>query len=178
MDANVNDLRRNLELKARCRDLAMAAARAGELGVRRVGTLKQVDTYFHVPHGRLKLREIEGQSAELIWYERPDSVEFRGSDYHVVPISHASLTKMALAQALGIRGQVRKHRELMMWHNVRIHLDEVEGLGSFIEFEAVISADADEEVSATRLATLKDALRIADEDRVAVGYLDLLRSAI
>src|SRR5688500_18002453 len=141
MDANVDDLRRNLELKARCADLTAAATRAAELGARHVGTLMQVDTYLHVPNGRLRLREIEGQPAELIWYERANSVEFRGSDYHVVPIADASLTKTALARALGICGEVRKRRQLMIWHNVRIHLDEVEGLGSFIEFEAVISVD-------------------------------------
>ena len=105
-------LRRNIELKARCDHLSLAAARAAELGAHQVGEILQVDTYFRVPNGRLKLREIAGKSPELIWYEREDSIEFRASDYEVVPIAEAALTKSALARALGIRAEVRKRREL------------------------------------------------------------------
>src|SRR5204862_259632 len=136
--------------------------------------LVQIDTYFHVPHGRLKLREIEGKGAELIWYDRPNAVAFRGSDYYLIPTADPQAMRQALGAALGVRGEVRKKRTLLIWHNVRIHLDHVENLGSFIEFEAVISDDADEAVSHDRLATLSVALGIVPADRVAVSYSDLL----
>src|SRR5689334_15550162 len=113
-------LRRNIELKARCRDLPAARAAAIALGAKAVGVLEQVDTYFHVQSGRLKLRETTGESAELIWYARADQTQFRASDYQLVPMADASLAKMALTSALGVRGEVRKRRELLMWHNVRI----------------------------------------------------------
>ena len=165
--------RRNIELKARCRDLDRAAVAAVSLGASRQGELIQIDTYFRVASGRLKLREIEGSGAELIWYERPDHVAFRASDYFVVPVAHPQQMKAALARALGVRGEVRKRRQLLLWHNVRIHLDQVEELGSFIELEAVITDEA-EATSHERLATLTRALHIEDADRIAGSYSDLL----
>ncbi len=110
----------------------------------------------------------------MIWYDRPNAVEFRGSDYYVIPTADSQSMKQALTAALGVRGQVRKKRTLLLWHNVRIHLDHVENLGSFIEFEAVVSDDADEAISRDRLATLSVGLGIDPADRVAVSYSDLL----
>jgi len=177
---------RNIELKARCADLRRAAQAALELGATRAGELKQLDTYFRFAHGRLKLRETAPPSghggtggaggaggAELIAYERADDPAFRSSDYYVIPVSHPAEMKAALAKKLGLRGEVRKRRELFMWHNVRIHLDDVADLGTFIEFEAVISPADDETVSRERLARLAQALAIRDEDRIAVSYCDL-----
>jgi predicted adenylyl cyclase CyaB len=166
---------RNLELKARCRDLARAADAAIALGATRAGVLEQLDTYFHFPHGRLKLRETIGRDgAELIAYDRANDPAVRGSDYHVIPIADAAAMKAALTKRLGVRGEVRKRRELFLWHNVRIHLDDVAGLGTFLEFEAVISpADDDEAISRERLARLSQAIAIRDDDRIAVSYSDL-----
>jgi adenylate cyclase class 2 len=131
--------RRNVEIKSRCADLAAARAAAcelcGDIGIVEL----QCDTYFHVPHGRLKLREIEGQPAVLIAYARPDETSARTSRYHLVPAADPAALKAALADALGIRGEVRKRREIFLWNNVRIHLDAVERLGDFIEFEAVLA---------------------------------------
>jgi len=166
--------RRNIELKARCRDLTKAAAAARAVGASPTAVLNQLDTYFHCPNGRLKLREVDGRSAELIWYARPDSTNFRGSDYYVVPITQPAHAKSALTAALGVRGEVRKRRELLLWHNVRIHLDRVDQLGDFVEFEAVIGPDDDEVTAHERLATLTAALSIQSADRVAVSYSDLL----
>ena len=164
---------RNIELKARCANLQRAAEVAVSLGASRAGELRQLDTYFHFSHGRLKLRETDGRGAELIAYERADDPAFRGSDYYVIPVSHPPEMKAALSKKLGLRGEVRKRRELFLWHNVRIHLDDVAGLGTFIEFEAVISPADDEPVSLERLARLTEALAIRDEDRIAVSYSDL-----
>ena len=168
-------LRRNIELKARCADLSRAASAAEKLGARRQGILEQLDTYFHCRQGRLKLRETAGVAeAQLIWYARTDSTDFRGSDYYVVPIPKPLETRLALAAALGIRGKVSKRRELWLWHNVRIHLDDVAGLGTFVEFEAVKGEGESDEQSLERLATLARALDIGETDRIAVSYSDLL----
>ena len=164
---------RNLELKARCPDLARAADAARSIGATRDGVLEQLDTYFHFPHGRLKLRETTGRGAELIAYERANDAAVRASDYYVIPIAEPAAMKAALAERLGVRGTVSKRRALFLWHNVRIHLDDVAGLGTFLEFEAVISAADDEAVSRERLARLGEALGVRDEDRIAVSYADL-----
>ena len=168
----------NIEIKARCGELDGARAAAEKLGAHPGGFLDQTDTYYRAAHGRLKLREINSERAELIWYVRPDDADARSSDYHVAPIALENVpgVKAALAAAVGVRGIVRKRRELWRWHNVRIHLDTVESLGTFIEFEAVIGPDAgeDESTAHARLAELCRAMNVRDDDRLAQSYSDLL----
>src|ERR1700733_6305489 len=130
---------RNIELKARYRDLAVAEQLLRALNQTDGGIQIQIDTFFPVPFGRLKLREIVGVKSELIWYDRSVQSVSRKSDYRLIPTNHPEELKAGLSAALGIRGQVRKRRHILLWHNVRIHLDEVESLGTFIEFEAVMS---------------------------------------
>jgi adenylate cyclase class IV len=166
--------RRNLELKARHADLAAARAAAKRLGARPAGVEVQADTFFRVPHGRLKLREIDGQPAVLIQYDRPDRGEARVSAYRLVPVADPAALKAALASALGVAGEVRKVREIYLWHNVRIHLDEVDGLGTFVEFEAVLGPGEDEPTARERLDALSAALGVRAEDQLAAAYTDLL----
>lgn len=167
---------KNLELKARLVDRGRARAAALELGARAAGVEEQRDTFFHAPRGRLKLRETAGQGAWLIGYQRGDRSEARISEYTLVAIGDPAGLREALAATLGIRGEVRKRREILLWENVRIHLDAVAGLGAYLEFEAVLGAGAgeDEATAATRLAMLAARLGIEDADRVSVAYADLL----
>jgi predicted adenylyl cyclase CyaB len=166
--------RRNLELKARHPDLAAAREAVRRLGARPAGIEDQTDTFFQVAHGRLKLREIDGRPAVLIWYDRPDDEGVRSSCYHLVPVEDPAGLRAALAAGLGVRGQVRKCREIFLWHNVRVHLDEVAGLGTFVEFEAVLSATEDETISQARLDRLGEVLAINTSLRVSRAYVDLL----
>lgn len=165
---------RNLELKARCPDLAAARKAAFSLGVQAAGVEIQIDTFFHVPRGRLKLREIDGKEAVLIWYDRPDHDDARLSNYYLVPVPESGLMKTALQAALGIRGEVRKRREIFLWHHVRIHLDEVAGFGPAIEFEAVLSPQKDVTAAQDQLDHLCQVLRIMPEDHLKSSYADLL----
>jgi adenylate cyclase, class 2 len=165
-------LRRNLERKARCADLQAAAVALHRLGARYEDMLEQTDVYFRVPHGRLKLRTTTGQSAVLIWYERPDDPSASWSQYHLVPVSDPVALRAALAAALGERGEVRKRRALWLWHNVRIHLDDVAGLGTFIEFEAVMTAGEEDATAQARLEQLAAALGLRPDDDVAESYGD------
>jgi predicted adenylyl cyclase CyaB len=167
-------LRRNLELKARHPDLAAARETVRRLGAQPAGTEDQTDTFFHVPQGRLKLREIDGRPAVLIWYDRPDDEGVRPSRYHLVTVEDPAGLRAALAAGLGVRGQVRKRREIFLWHNVRVHLDEVAGLGTFVEFEAVLSPTEDEAISQARLDRLGETLAIDSSLRVSRSYVDLL----
>ena len=166
--------RRNIELKSKCPDLARAREAALHLGAREAGVLEQTDTYFHCTSGRLKLRETAGRPAELIAYARSDEPDVRASAYHLVPVADPGPLKRALAAALGVRVVVIKRRRLLLWHNVRIHLDEVRGIGSFVEFEAVMGEGADEPTAYERLATLAEALQLRTEDRISTSYSNLL----
>ena len=166
---------RNLELKARCADhVAAERALATLPSATREWIKRQVDTYFHAPRGRLKLREADGQPAELIAYERPDNPDFRESAYHLVPVPDPAALQTALAAALGVRVVVDKRRTLYLWHNVRVHLDVVGGLGTFLEFEAVLRTPEDEAASPGRLAQLAELLGIRDADRISQSYSDIL----
>jgi predicted adenylyl cyclase CyaB len=164
---------RNLELKARCACLATARQAILQLDIRGADVQLQTDTFFQAPHGRLKLRVIAERKAELIWYDRPDSPGARTSTYHLVSVSDPAGLKAALAAAVGVRGVVRKRREIYLWQNVRIHLDDVEGLGTFVELEAVITTDAEAAQAPAQLRELSPLLGLREEDCLAAAYVDL-----
>jgi adenylate cyclase class 2 len=171
-------LRRNIEFKARLTDFVAAEAIALEVATHRQGTERQVDTYFKVPQGRLKLREIEGRGAWLIGYARPNDDACRESAYRLVKIADAAGLRATLATALGELVCVRKVREIYLHHNVRIHLDRVEELGEFLEFEAVLGAGEDEGVSQQRLDTLIEKFTPTLGEAIAGSYSDLLMRVV
>jgi len=165
----------NLELKARCADLALARERARALATRWLGLDRQVDTYFKTAHGRFKLRESSLSGAQLVPYLRPDAAAARRSDYVVIPLPDPERTKRLLAELLGVHRVVRKQREVALFENVRIHLDRVEGLGDFLELEAVWDGDgAGEAEQRRKVAFLRERLAIRDADLVAASYEGLL----
>lgn len=159
----------NIELKARLQSLASARQVAKSLADSRLPDQHQIDTYFNCQDGRLKLREIVGERAELIAYRRPDLSGPKASNYYVLPVSEPERFKEALATTLGIRSRVEKHREIFLHKNVRIHLDLVKGLGEFLEFEAVLS----KEYAAAESQQLVDELRV----RFAIADADLLQTS-
>jgi homotetrameric cytidine deaminase len=167
----------NVELKARDSDPEMTAARCLAVGASDQGLLSQRDTYFVSRRGRLKLREQGGQHSELIAYRRPDGLQPTESTYVPAPVWTPDALTEALDAALGTAVVVAKRRRLFLWEGVRIHLDEVENLGSFVEFEAVLEPGSDEgAITAARekLTRLRAALQIDDDALVSVGYADLL----
>jgi adenylate cyclase class 2 len=168
----------NLELKARDRDPARSLVVCGELGATDEGTLSQLDTYFAVPHGRLKLREQTPGDAQLIAYERADDRGSKESRYRLVALPDPDELKAALEATLGIRVEVRKERRLFIYKGVRIHLDDVEGLGSFIEFEGVATAERGTDSFGSLLDDLRRDFGIEDNDLLAASYSDLVEAAI
>ncbi len=168
---------RNVELKARCPDLAAARRKAEAAGAEPHGVLHQTDTYFRCTAGRLKLREIERQGAELIGYHRPDEARGRLCRYARTPIPDPEALKELLTNSLGLRGVVTKSRELWLWRNVRIHLDQLIGLGSFLEMEAVLAAEETSEDGERVLAEIMAKFGLSEADIVPVSNIDLLCEA-
>lgn len=126
----------NIELKARTdRQAQIRAWLIGQDADFR-GTDFQTDTYFKVPNGRLKLRSGNVEN-NLIHYQRSDQPEARASEVALAPVADGPALKNALARALGILVEVRKKREIYFMDNVKIHLDELDGLGHFVEIEAI-----------------------------------------
>jgi homotetrameric cytidine deaminase len=165
---------RNIEIKARDRDPARTLELALQLGAADEGDLQQRDTYFDRARGRLKLREQEPGEDELIEYRRADEAGARASSYQRVRVSSAPDLREALDAALGTLVVVTKRRRLLLSDNVRIHLDEVEGLGSFIELEAVAGPGSDLAAEQAQVADLRGRLEIGDDALVGESYSDLL----
>jgi homotetrameric cytidine deaminase len=172
---------RNVELKARDPDPARTLERALALGADDKGEIKQRDTYFSGARGRLKLREQETGGSplwdELIEYSRTDSTDARTSTYRRVPVADVEPLREALDAAYGTLGTVAKRRRLLIWEGVRIHLDEVEGLGSYIELEAVADAGSDLSAEHDKVERLRAELGIEDDNLIATSYSDLLLTA-
>ena len=166
----------NIEIKTRLADPADAERKLRALGAEFVWTRRQRDTFYVVGTGYLKLREVEGAPGELIAYRRAPGSAPRPSDYEIAPVDDPASLGRTLARSLGVRGAVTKVRRLFRWRHTRIHLDEVVGLGKFIELEAVTEDRGDEE-SQSRVEYLMDALALMPADLVAGSYSDLAASA-
>jgi homotetrameric cytidine deaminase len=169
--------RANIELKARDANPHATAARCRSLGARDGGVLEQRDTYYSARRGRLKLRVDEAAAPELIAYRRPDDARPSESAYVLAPVSEPRGLNEALDAALGTVVVVSKRRQLFLWEGVRIHLDSVDGLGSFVEFEAVLPDAGSVDEARAKVARLRSELGIDDDALVAVGYADLLMDA-
>lgn len=183
---------RNLESKARApQGLDVLRQRLRDLGARHQWTCEQVDTFFHTAHGRLKLREIRCHGrllrAELIPYLRPDSPGVRESHFVVLPVTRPDLTLTLFGQLLGVAATVRKTRQLWLLHDgqVRVHLDQVAGLGEFVEIEAVVETEGTAPAEnaprqafcrqqEARVRELLTYLGVAEQDLLGVAYVDLL----
>jgi predicted adenylyl cyclase CyaB len=138
------------------------------------GTDVQTDTYFVVPSGRLKLRQgaIENN---LIWYERPNQAGATQSDFLLTPVANGEELKSILQKALGIKVTVIKKREIYYIGNVKFHIDELEGLGHFVEIEAGNkTADVPVEKLQEQCRFYMKEFGIKDEDLLAGSYSDML----
>lgn len=165
-------LHQNLEFKAPAPSPERTRQALQDLGARDHGLLLQTDHYVAVPHGRLKLRIIEGQGAQLIAYDRPESDPQRQSRFRITPVSDPGGLLAVLSAALDLRGSVIKRRRLFLWNECRIHLDEVEGLGAFLEFEVRSRGDAADD--AARMQRLMTAFGLRDSDGLQASYSDML----
>lgn len=165
----------NVEIKARVADPAELERLVRALADQGPVDLTQDDTFFTCPRGRLKLRELATDRGELIFYERPDAPGPKVSDYAIARTDTPADLRAVLARALGECGRVRKVRRLYLAGPTRIHLDDVEGLGAFLELEVVLAPDQPAADGEAIAADLLARLGIAPADLVPGAYLDLLR---
>jgi len=168
----------NIEIKARVRDFALLQARAETLSDTPVEVIPQEDTFFNVPKGRLKLRQLSPDHAQLVYYERPDQDGPKRSTYHIFETADPQNLKTALSLALGVRGIVRKTRFLYLVGQTRLHLDEVQGLGQFMELEVVLRPHQSDAEGQTIAADLMTRLGIREDDLLKVAYMDLIEAKL
>jgi adenylate cyclase class IV len=168
----------NVEVKARIRDWTRQFAEAGRLAGGPATVIDQVDTYFHVPAGHMKLRQFAPDRGELIYYQRPDQPGPKLSEYSITATSAPASLFATLAQALGVAGEVCKRRWLFLsdrWNgHTRIHFDEVKGLGRFIELEVVLEPGQSPEEGEEIAEQFRAALDIRAGDLIDCAYVDLM----
>lgn len=166
---------RNIELKARLASHEIASTLCQAIDATPVGDLKQRDTYFNCTNGLMKLREVDPGDDYLVHYIRPTVADTKACDYSMATIDALSL-KPLLTDSLGAQVVVEKVRSLWLWENVRIHLDRVEGLGDFIEFEAVLSEEFDDHDGFSKLQFLRKTFGIESADLCDVSYAEMTLS--
>ncbi|MHC4695550.1 MAG: class IV adenylate cyclase [Planctomycetota bacterium] len=170
-------MKRNVEIKASVQNLNAIQRRAENLATSGPTVIEQEDTFFLCPKGRLKLRTFSDSSGELIFYERVSALGPSESQYYLVPTSDPGKLKEVLASAFGVRGCVRKTRVLYLAGQTRIHLDTVEGLGSFVELEVVLAAGQSVSEGASVAEALMSELGITDDALIDKAYIDLLEES-
>jgi predicted adenylyl cyclase CyaB len=165
---------RNVEIKARLRDLEATRRLVEAIADGPGQPVEQSDTFFRVAGARLKLRERSGADAELIYYRRADAPGPKASEYEIAPVRDAAALRKLLAAALGVIGRVVKRRLVYRVGRTRIHLDEVQDLGSFLELEVELANGEPADLGVREAKRLMGALQIGEDALIAQAYVDLL----
>ena len=166
----------NIEIKARVRDFDEIRESVERLSDTPLQIIHQEDTFFNTEKGRLKLRVLAPDRAQLIYYLRSDQEGPKRSDYHIFETPDPENLKRVLELAYGIRGVVKKTRYLYLVRQTRIHLDDVNGLGQFMELEVVLKdgqSNTEGEEIAERLMT---SLGVERSDLIEGAYMDMLET--
>lgn len=165
----------NIEIKARCSNASFIRNYLQQKQARLVGVDEQTDTYFNTTNGRLKMRQGPIENA-LIYYNRENKAGPKLSEVKLVPLdSNAELLKEVLTKTNGIKVVVKKNREIWFIDNVKFHIDEVQGLGSFVEIEAI---DKDGSLGLEKITQqcrfYLAEFKIRENDLLTHSYSDLL----
>jgi predicted adenylyl cyclase CyaB len=166
----------NIEIKARATDFQAQKQLAETLSDISCQVIPQVDTFFHVTNGRFKLRDLGMGRGQLVFYTRPDASGPKRSDYFIYETKQPHILADVLAKALGVRGVVKKTRYLYLVGQTRIHMDEVVGLGEFIELEVVMEEGQSDMEGQAIAEDLMRKLGIREEDLIEEAYMDLMDS--
>ena len=164
---------RNVEIKAKV-DLPAVQARVEAIADDGPTELQQSDTFFKCRDGRLKLREFADGAAELIHYQRPDDAGPKESRFFVARMTDPETTKEILGASNGVLGVVKKRRLLYWIGQTRVHLDQVDGLGDFLELEVVLRDDQSMDEGTAIARRLMETLHIQENQLIEGAYFDLL----
>tara|TARA_E500000318_G_scaffold14854_7_gene15141 strand:- start:10997 stop:11548 length:552 start_codon:yes stop_codon:yes gene_type:complete len=174
---------KNLELKAELQDPNLARLICQKIGASKIGTIRQTDTYYSVTRGRLKKRESiavergvgSPEPIEYIYYERPDRVNAKVSDYHL--FTHEQVLERFGEAELPVWLTVEKNRELYLYESHRIHIDDVLELGWHFEFEILINDQTNMDDAQNLAERLKKTFLPALGEPISGSYSDLLATA-
>lgn len=168
------DVNKNIEIKAKISDWQKLYQLVVALSDAQEEILIQKDIFFPAQNGRLKLRIFRHDYGELIHYQRENTLEAKESNYVIAKTTEPLAMQTALSKALGVVGIVEKKRLLYKTGQTRIHLDQVAGLGNFLELEYVLSPREDIDIAKSLVADLMRYLEITSNDLIANAYIDML----
>ncbi|MDE3236330.1 MAG: class IV adenylate cyclase [Bacteroidota bacterium] len=165
----------NIEIKAKCFHPEKVEAFLFANHAEYKGIDKQKDTYFNVPAGRLKLRQGNIENT-LIYYHRPNQAGPKQSDFSITQVGDGPTIENLLAAALGVLVVVEKRRKIFYISNVKFHIDEVPGLGSFVEIEAgnMLNESLTEKDLLAQCELYMRAFEIEEKDLIENSYSDML----
>ncbi|MBN1561386.1 class IV adenylate cyclase [candidate division KSB1 bacterium] len=165
---------RNIEIKARIQDVASVVAQVAALADEGPIEIIQDDLFFSCPNGRMKLRTLSPTRGELIFYRRGNSQGPKESFYLISSTTTPESLREILSAGYGQIGRIRKHRTLFLMGRTRIHIDQVEDLGDFIELEVVLSDEEATDIGVKLANELMMKLGISPSQLCEGAYLDLL----
>ncbi|XP_072288305.1 adenylate cyclase CyaB-like [Pyxicephalus adspersus] len=168
---------RNVEIKAKIFNWEQTLQVCQELSKSNGEKISQRDIFFNTPQGRLKLRDFQDGRGQLIYYERPDMLGPKLSNYAISNTADPAGLEDVLTQALGVRGKVVKERFLFLVGQTRIHLDRVQDLGEFIELEVVLTDSQTSQDGDLIAQQLMNSLGISQENLLTGAYMDLLQGS-
>ena len=173
-DESFINMARNIEIKAKIDDISFCLKKAHELSNLPAQEIVQEDTFFNCDNGRLKLRVLSEDHGELIFYNRADQKGPKTSEYHISLTKEPDKLKKVLERSYGIKGMVKKTRLLFLVGRTRIHIDQVENLGDFLEFEVVLSEDEDTASGKQEANKMMEEFNISENQLITHAYMDLL----
>lgn len=165
---------RNIEIKARIESVAAMLPKAAALADEGPIEILQDDTFFACENGRMKLRAFSEGDGELIFYRRADQQGPKESFYLRSPTSSPQTLRAALSLAYGEVGRVQKHRTLFIVGRTRVHLDQVEHLGDFLELEVVLQEGEPADAGVAQAHQLMARLGVEPSQLIEGAYVDLL----
>lgn len=165
----------NLEIKAKCFHPQKVEAFLLSANARFVGTDHQTDVYFNCPNGRLKLRKGNIEN-NLIFYDRPNQKGPKQSNFQLTPVADAEAMQQLLTAAFGVKVLVEKKRRIYYINNVKVHLDELTGLGNFVEIEAGNLIDPSKTIDelTEQCTMLMEAFGIEQQHLIDKSYSDMV----
>jgi len=161
----------NLEIKCRLDNFRFVKKRISEIKEIVFLREKQFDVYYKVKKGRLKLRIINDERGNLIFYERKEKTSKRISNYLISETKSFKELDEILRSQFGVLAIVHKERDIYLDNNIRIHLDSVKGLGKFLEIEIIYENPIK---AKKQMEQLIAALGLNEKDFIKASYSDLL----
>jgi len=169
---------RNVEIKARLGDIKIQQKIAANLSNSGPTIIRQEDIFFKTNNGRLKLRIFPDKMAELISYKRANKSNAKTSEYFIYKTYTPDALKKTLEHTLGIYHVVKKKRELYLVGRTRIHIDQVDQLGDFLELEVVLEKNENPQIAKQEAEDLMIKLQISRDSLIDKAYVDLLHEKL